>query len=131
MFLQYMDAEQRRALVIFAYYIMAADHMVVPEEQAIITALEHELALTDDIHPAEMLVEPLFKLFPDRRSRMAVMLKLYAVAYADRKIHPKEKALLEDYAQRIGLTPAEVKALDKWGRRHTELVEEARHVVEG
>lgn len=130
MFLQYLDGGQRRALIIFAYYIMAADHDLAAEEQAIIAALEHELALPEEIHPAEMLVEPLFSQFTDRRSRMAVMLKLNAVAHADRKIHPAEKALLEDYARRIGLSRKDVVALDKWGRRHTELVEQARRLME-
>ncbi|OAN55937.1 hypothetical protein A6A04_10250 [Paramagnetospirillum marisnigri] len=131
MFLQHLDAGQRRALVIFAYYVMAADNEVAPEELAIVAALEHELGLEGCIHPGEMLVEPLFSEFPDRRSRMAVMLKLYAVAHADRKIHPKERAMLDDYARRIGLTEAEVAALDQWGQRHTALVEEARRLVEG
>ncbi|MGE5505446.1 MAG: hypothetical protein ACM31L_13575 [Actinomycetota bacterium] len=130
MYIQYLDKDQRQALVILTYYVMVADHKVTAEEEALIDALEHELGI-EPVHPGEMLVEPAFTLFRDRRSKMALMLKLSAVAHVDRQFHPSERAMLESCGERLGLSAEDVQEVIKWGRLHAELVTRAQHLVDG
>jgi uncharacterized tellurite resistance protein B-like protein len=129
MFVQHLNPEQRRALVILAYYVMVADHKVTPEEEALIDALEHELNISP-VDPGEMLVEPVFALFTDRQAKLALMLKLTAVAHVDRVLHPAEAAQLQDYGARLNLSAEDMADIDRYGRLHAELVALA-HKLQG
>lgn len=130
MFLQHLGVEQRKHLVLMAFQMMMADRLAKDEEKSIIAALKHELGVMG-MNRKDFEAGPDLSLFYDRRSQMAVMMKLASIAYSDQEYHLNETRMLVKYGRMFGLRVEDMKALDSWGRRHQQLVADAHVLVEG
>lgn len=93
-----MTVEQHKALAVFAFQMMVADHSAAPPEQVRVDWLERELGVDGKIQPGEYFVEPSLALFPDTSSRLLLLGELFIVALADGHRHPNENSLLKRLA---------------------------------
>jgi uncharacterized tellurite resistance protein B-like protein len=93
-----MTIEQHKALAVFAFQMMVADHSVAPPEQVRVDWLEQELGVAGQIAAGDYFAEPSLTLFPDTASRLALMAELFVVALADGHRHPNENSLLKRLA---------------------------------
>ena len=129
MFLESLDDRQRRALVVMSHHMMVADHTVTAEEMDLIRVLESELAISEPLSPQELFEPADIELFTEPRAKVAAVLKLVAVAYADRKIVSNEFSELRRIAGELGFSPEQFDRIRAWGKAHMELVEAAQAML--
>lgn len=96
-----LTVEQRKALAVFAFQMMVADHSAAPPEEVRVDWLERELEVVGQIDAGEYFAEPSLDLFPDARSRLLLLGELFVVALADGHRHPDEHALLKRLASQF------------------------------
>jgi peroxiredoxin len=128
MFLRFLTPVQRQNILLMAYRMIAADGVVRDEETSLLEALRHELQVPAPKREAYM-AGPDLSVFADRRAKLAAMLKLSAIAYVDRELHPEEVKVLVRFGKVMGLEADDMKAIDSWGRRHEALVREAADLI--
>lgn len=129
MYLRHLDTAQRKALVLMAYRMIAADRVVRDEETCILEALRHELAVPAPKRE-EYAAGPDFGVFTDRRAKVAVMLKLASIAYSDREFHVEEVRALIRFGKALGLDVDDLREVESWGRRHEQLVTDANRLIQ-
>lgn len=129
MFLESLDERQRRTLVVMAHHMMVADHTVTEEEYDLLRVLESELAIATPLSPKELFEAPDLSVFTEPEGKVAAVLKLVAVAYADRRFVSNEFSELRRIAGVLGFTPEQFGRILAWGKAHMELVESAQAML--
>ena len=130
MFLRHFDDHQKRALIIMAYRMMMADQVARGEEKSIIAALKHEIG--DVPVSKEDFDNGLdLRVFRTRRDKLAALLKLAAIAYADLEFHRNEVSMLVKYGRELDLSIEDLRHVDQWAKRHQSLVSDAEAMIEG
>lgn len=129
MFAKNLTLDQKKILITMAYRIMVADYQVRIEESELLSALENELGVADEISDDELRSDPDLSVLDSREARVGVMLKLFAIAHADSVIHQAETRKLREYGRRMGFDEAALDRMDRWGRMHLELVREALEIA--
>lgn len=123
------SVEQKIAITKMAYTTMMADHAMRSEEQELIRALGHELGVSHLLKPVDFQVPADLSVLDTPQVKVAAMLKLFAIAYSDRRMHPDEADILRGFAQRLHIAPERLAAMDEWGKRHYALMAQARAMV--
>jgi uncharacterized tellurite resistance protein B-like protein len=129
MFMKEFNLEQRKAICKLCYYMVVADHQVRDCEHEILDDLELYLSLSGQISRTELRHEPDLSIFDTPRSRVAVMMQLFAVAYVDRQIQSDELEVLRRYARALGISGPKFEEIATWGKRHCVLFEQAREII--
>lgn len=96
-----LSVEQRKALAVFAFQMMVADHSAAPPEELRVDWLERELGVAGQIGAGDYFTEPPLELFPDTKSRLLLLGELFVVALADGHRHPNEHAVLKRLASQF------------------------------
>ncbi len=125
MFLHELSPEQRRAFLVLARGVIDADNRLAIQEVERLDRLYVEAGVPAEMAGAPSSAGDLNLLFGTDRSRVAVLLDLTLVAYADGRLHPSEIASLRSTAAHLGVDAGTFEAVLDWGRRHQRLVEEA------
>ncbi|MGE5504403.1 MAG: hypothetical protein ACM31L_08260 [Actinomycetota bacterium] len=128
MYLRHLDERQRKNLLVMAFEMMVADHVIRDGEKEVIEALKQELHVPN-VRREDFANGPDLFLFRDRRSQIAAMLKLASIGFADKEYHRMELRMLVRYAQEFGLSLDELKTIEEWGRKHYWLVHEAEALM--
>lgn len=131
MFIKEFTAEQKIAACKLCYYLIVADHRIREPENDILDEIEILMGLRGRLSREDLQVAPDLAVFDSERSRIAVMLQLFAVAFADRQIHPDELEILRRYGRNFGLSAEKFEEIATWGRRHSVLFEQARDILAG
>lgn len=130
MFAKSLNPAQKKVMISLAYRIMVADYKLRTEEGELVSALEHELGIGEDMTDDEMRAEPDLSLLTGRECRVGVMLKLFSIAHCDAELHRAESVKLWDYGSRLGFDTSTLDRMDAWGRNHRALVYEAKALAE-
>lgn len=109
-----LTMDQRKAIAVFAFHMMVADHKAVQAEIRRVDWLEKALGVEGAIAPADYFAEPDLALFSDTRSRVALLAELYLVALADGYEHPDEHALLKRLIKTFMLPSLTMSSLNEW-----------------
>ena len=128
MFLHELSPEQRRAFLVLARHVIDADNRLAIQEVERLDRLYIEAGVPAEMAGAPNAVGDLNLLFGTERSRVAVLLELLLVAYADGALHPSETSALRGVAARLHMDAGTFESALDWGRRHQALVEEAAHL---
>jgi hypothetical protein len=126
MFLSELTAEQKRALLVLARQIIAADERLALQELERLEALYHEAGLPPEPPSAPDVVGDLNYMFPSARARAVVALELLLVALADASVDQREVGAVRAIAEAMEVDAAAWAAMRDWARRYGALVAEAR-----
>ncbi len=129
MFTKEFSLEQRLAACKMCYFLIVADHRIRDVEHEILDDIELLMGLRGKISREDLRVPADLSVFDTERVRVAVMLQLFAVAFADRNIHDDELEVLRRYARNFGLSAEKFEEIATWGRRHSVLFEQARDII--
>lgn len=130
MFLHTLDSSEREAFLALARDYAQADQKVTPHEEAVLSQLCVEIGLAPDCSlPQCSRAEWLAKM-GRRRSRIAAMFELLALANADKNFDARERELVFETAKAWGITEAELEKMANWHDRRIELLSEAFLLME-
>ena len=130
MFVQYLNERQQGALLHYAHEMMRADGSVDGDE------LVHLDMLRDQAQPGveaeDVPMEELSSLFDDRLSRVAFLLEVVGMGYANQDFDPAESQLVNDLANALAVGDDEIlEDIKSWVKRQLLLVKEAHQLMEG
>ncbi|HLT48772.1 MAG TPA: TerB family tellurite resistance protein [Rubricoccaceae bacterium] len=126
MFLSELTAEQKRALLVLARQVIAADERLAFQELERLEALYHEADLPPETPDAPDVVADLNYMFPSARARAVVVLELLMVALADASVDRRELRAVRAIAEAMEVSEADWEAMRDWAGRYAALVAEAR-----
>lgn len=130
MFVQYLNERQQGALLHYAHEMMRVDGTVGGDELALLGLLRDQTE--PGVEAEDVPIGQLARLFDDRLTRVAFLLEVVGMGYAQEGLGPTETQLARDLANALGLgnddTLEDVKS---WVKRQLLLVREAKQLMEG
>ena len=129
MFVQYLSERQQSALLHYAFEVMRADSAVEAEERVHLDTLRTQAQ--PGVEAEDIPISELASLFEDRLSRIALLLELVGMGYADDEFSVRESKLIRDIAAALNIGPQDVANIESWVKRQMLLVEEAHELMEG
>lgn len=128
MFVQYLNERQQGVLLHYADRVMRVDGAIDAKEMVHIDALREQAApgaKEEDLPPKELP-----RVFEDRSSRIAFLLELVGMGYANEAFDPKQSELVGAVAEAFSLD-TDMDDVESWVKRQLLLTREARELMEG
>ena len=125
MFLHALDKRQREAFICLAHDIVVSDGEFTAGEQQMMSELKREIGLPDDFEPHYIPVEGIEKIFDSRKSRVATLIALLRLSYADDAFEVEEQFLLKDICKLFDISRQDFDMIEGWVRRLISLEREA------
>ena len=128
MFVQYLNERQQGVLLHYADRVMRVDGAINAKEMVHIDMLREQAA--PGTKAEDLPVAELPRVFEDRPSRIAFLLELVGMGYADEAFDPRQSELVEAVATAFSLH-TDMDDVESWVRRQLLLMREARELMEG
>jgi len=109
-----LSLDQRKAVAVYAFQMMVADHTAVQAENRHVDWLERELDVLGTIAAHDYFTEPDAALFTDLPSRRLLLCQLMLVALADNHEHPDENALMRRLVEQFGWPAGCLRIFREW-----------------
>jgi tellurite resistance protein len=129
MWLNDLNADQRRSFLGLAYNVVVSDGLLDPNEELMMAAFRREMGLGDDVEADYTDLTGVDEVFSDRRSRRIAMLNLVHLSYADGAYEIEEECLLRELANAFGVEDGEFALLENWVKRLVSLEQEAKALL--
>ena len=130
MFVQYLNERQQGALLHYAHEMMRVDGSVAGEELVHLDALRNQAQ--PGVEAKDVPIGELSSLFDDRLSRVAFLLEVVGMGYANRDFDPAESQLAKDLAKALAVGDDGIlEDVKSWVKRQLLLVGEAHQLMEG
>jgi uncharacterized tellurite resistance protein B-like protein len=126
MFLHELNEQQKISFICLAHDIVVSDGDLSPGEQTMMDQLRREIGLSEDFQPHYIPIEGIEKIFDSRTSRVAVIIALIRLSYADGAFEIEEQFLLRDICQVFEVTEEDFILIENWVRRLIAMETEAR-----
>ena len=128
MFVQYLNERQQGVLLHYADRVMRVDGVLDAEEMVHIDMLREQAV--PGTKAEDLPVAELPQVFEDRSSRIAFLLELVGMGYANEAFDPRQSALVGAVAAAFSLD-SDMDDVESWVRRQLLLTREARELMEG
>ena len=129
MFLALLNGAEKRAFVQLADHLAAADDVILEAEKQAISALKAEAGIPGATGENLLPVDELASVFVSRRAKIAALLELLGLAYADSEFEANERSMIVATAHEMDIEMAELRQLEDWVRDHIKLVERALAIM--
>lgn len=129
MWLNDLNADQRRSFLGLAHNIVVSDGLLDPNEELMMVAFRREMGLGDEVEADYTDLTGVDEVFSDRRSRRIAMLNLIHLSYADGAYEIEEECLLRELASAFGVEDGEFALLENWVKRLVSLEQEANALL--
>lgn len=129
MFVQYLNDRQQGVLLHYAHEMMRVDGAVAGEELALLDVLRDQAQ--PGVEAEDVPLRELAGIFDDRLTRVAFLLEVVGMGYANRDFDPAESQLAGDLADALGLNEdGTLEGVKSWVQRQLLLVREANQLME-
>lgn len=125
MYLYELSDHQKEAFFCLAYDVVVSDGDLTPGEQLMMDAIRREIGLSNDFEPHYIPVEGVENIFDTRRSRIAIIIALVRLGYADGAFEIEEQFLLQAVCRAFDIPDREFALIENWVRRLIALEKEA------
>ena len=125
MFLHELNDAQKEAFICLAHDVVVSDGELKPGEQQMMDELRREISLDASFEPHYIPVKGISNIFDSRRARVAVVIALIRLGYADDAFEIEEQFLLQDICREFNMTRDEFALIENWVRRLIALEKEA------
>jgi uncharacterized tellurite resistance protein B-like protein len=125
MFIHYLNSEQQSALYYFSKQLVVADGHVDERETILLDTIVNQCDENVDLNKSFNIYE-LSALFSDNPPKIAFLIELIGVGYADQVFEQSEDSLIKQVAVEIGVEPKKIEELKNWVQRQMALVLESK-----
>ena len=129
MFLQELTESQKKTFICLAHDIIVSDGILRADENFMMEQLRREIGLSNDFQPHYITLEGIDSIFDTRSARIAVLLNLIRLAYADGAFEIEERFLLAEICQIFSIDSQLFALAENWVRRLIALEKEARTLM--
>ena len=129
MFIQHLNLKQQSALYYFSKQLIAVDGHIDERETLLLETIAMQSGSDIDLDATFDLIE-LSKLFSEKPQKMAFLIELVGVGYADQILNESENGFIKHVAETIGVDLPQLEAVKDWVQRQMALVTEAQTFLE-
>lgn len=128
MFIQNLNLEQQSALYHFSKKLITADDHVDERETLLLETIVAQCSDNVDFNKTFTLVE-LSTLFSNNSQKVAFLIELIGVGYADQVLEESEDNFIKHIAETINVESQRLDELKSWVQRQMALVVEAQKLL--
>lgn len=129
MFIQHLNDEQQAALYHFSKELIAADGYVDERETLLLDGIIAQCNNSADLEQ-KFDIKQIPEIFSEKAQKMAFLIELVGVAYADQVIEENEDNLIKNVAEALNVELSLIDELKDWVQRQMALVFEAEKFLE-
>ncbi|MDH5880476.1 TerB family tellurite resistance protein [Vibrio sp. S/42/10] len=129
MFIQHLNDEQQAALYHFSKELIAADGYVDERETLLLDGIIAQCNNSADLEQ-KFDIKQIPEIFSEKAQKMAFLIELVGVAYADQVIEENEDNLIKNVAEALSVELSLIDELKDWVQRQMTLVFEAEKFLE-
>ncbi|MEQ6345463.1 TerB family tellurite resistance protein [Vibrio cyclitrophicus] len=129
MFIQHLNDEQQAALYHFSKELIAADGYVDERETLLLDGIIAQCNNSADLEQ-KFDIKQIPEIFSEKAQKMAFLIELVGVAYADQVIEENEDNLIKNVAEALSVEQSLIDELKDWVQRQMTLVFEAEKFLE-
>ena len=129
MFVQYLNERQQSALLYYADRMARTDGSVAAEELVQLDVLRQQAQ--PGVTAQDVPLGELAALFDDRVSRVAFLLEVVGMGYANDEFDPAESQLASDLVGALAVDDGVLDEVKSWVTRQLSLFREALQLMEG
>ena len=126
MFLHELDNKQKEAFICLAHDVVVSDGELSAGERWMMDDLKREIGLSSEYEPHYMPVDGIGEIFDTKRARVATIIALIRLGYADGAFEIEEQLLLKKICAVFEITESDFSIIENWVRRLIALEKEAR-----
>ena len=125
MFLHELNDEQKQAFICLAHNVVVSDGDLTPDEQTMIDRLKQEIGLDPSFEPHYIPLDGINGVFDTRKSRIAILINLIRLGYADGAFEVEEQLLVKQICKLFDIPDDEFTRIENWVLRLVALEREA------
>ena len=126
MWLSNLSKDQHQALIRLAHNVIVSDGLLDPNEEGMFDLMKKEMGIENSEEVEYLSLDGIETTFPDRKTRIIVLINLIRVGYVDGAFEIEEECLLRDLANSFDIDLDEFELLDNWVKRLVGLEKEAQ-----
>lgn len=129
MFLSDLNDTQKEAFICLAHDVVVSDGELSPGEEAMMEQLKREISLPASFEPHYIPIEGIESIFDTRKSRVAIVIALIRLGYADGAFEIEEQFLLKEVCTIFDINQQEFTIIENWVLRLIALQDEAQRFM--
>ena len=126
MWLSNLSKDQHQALIRLAHNVIVSDGLLDPNEEGMFDLMKKEMGIENSEDVEYLSLDGIETTFPDRKTRIIVLINLIRIGYVDGAFEIEEECLLRDLANSFDIELDEFELLDNWVKRLVGLEKEAQ-----
>ena len=126
MWLSNLSKDQHQALIRLAHNVIVSDGLLDPNEEGMFDLMKKEMGIENSQEVEYLSLDGIETTFPDRKTRIIVLINLIRIGYVDGAFEIEEECLLRDLANSFDIELDEFELLDNWVKRLVGLEKEAQ-----
>ena len=126
MWLSNLSKDQHQALIRLAHNVIVSDGLLDPNEEGMFDLMKKEMGIENSEEVEYLSLAGIETIFPDRKTRIIVLINLIRIGYVDGAFEIEEECLLRDLANSFDIELDEFELLDNWVKRLVGLEREAQ-----
>ena len=126
MWLSNLSKDQHQALIRLAHNVIVSDGLLDPNEEGMFDLMKKEMGIENSEEVEYLSLDGIETTFPDRKTRIIVLINLIRIGYVDGAFEIEEECLLRDLATSFDIELDEFELLDNWVKRLVGLEKEAQ-----
>ena len=126
MWLSNLSKDQHQALIRLAHNVIVSDGLLDPNEEGMFDLMKKEMGIENSEEVEYLSLDGIEAIFPDRKTRIIVLINLIRIGYVDGAFEIEEECLLRDLANSFDIELDEFELLDNWVKRLVGLEKEAQ-----
>lgn len=126
MWLSNLSKDQHQALIRLAHNVIVSDGLLDPNEEGMFDLMKKEMGIENSEEVEYLSLDGIEAIFPDRKTRIIVLINLIRIGYVDGAFEIEEECLLRDLANSFDIGLDEFELLDNWVKRLVGLEKEAQ-----
>ena len=126
MWLSNLSKDQHQALIRLAHNVIVSDGLLDPNEEGMFDLMKKEMGIEISDEVEYLSLDGIETTFPDRKTRIIVLINLIRIGYVDGAFEIEEECLLRDLANSFDIELDEFELLDNWVKRLVGLEKEAQ-----
>ena len=126
MFLSSLTKAQKEAFLCLAYNVVVSDGDLTVGEEVMMEEMRREMNIDPDFTPEYIELDGVDGTFPDRKSRVTVLIGLIQLGYADGAFEIEEQSFIRVLCGSFDISEEDFALIDNWVKRLLSLEKEAK-----
>jgi uncharacterized tellurite resistance protein B-like protein len=129
MFLSLLTKTQQQAFLCLAYNVVVSDGELTVGEEVMMEEMRREMNISTEFQAQYIELDGVDVTFPDRASRVIVLIGLIQLGYADGAFEIEEQSFIRVLCDSFEISEEDFALIDNWVKRLLALEKEAKDLM--